>query len=333
MAKTKISEFSSTPANNTDINGINIAEGCAPSGINNAIRQLMADLKDFQAGTAGDPLTVGGALTVTGTTALSGAATAPTPATSDSSTNIATTAYVTNKIAASTSGLSDPGGSGIVVRTATAGATVARTITAGTGISVSNGNGVSGNPTITNSGVTSFNGSTGAVTGVASVNGQTGSVTTISQMTEKTATGTAIDFTGIPSGVKRITVMFSGVSTSGSSFVQTQIGTSGGVVTTGYTAYAGMSAANVSLTTGFIAEAGGAAAGWLRHGHIVLTLIDSSTSRWIMSGSIGLLSGSTGYGASGGGSVTLSGTLDRIRITTVNGTDAFDAGSVNVLYE
>lgn len=177
MAKTKISEFSSTPANNTDINGINIAEGCAPSGINNAIRQLMADLKDFQAGTAGDPLTVGGALTVTGTTALSGAATAPTPATSDSSTNIATTAYVTNKIAASTSGLSDPGGSGIVARTATAGATVARTITAGTGISVSNGSGVSGNPTITNSGVTSFNGSTGAVTGVSSVNGSTGAVT------------------------------------------------------------------------------------------------------------------------------------------------------------
>ena len=54
MAKTKISEFSSTPANNTDIDGINIAEGCAPSGINDAIRELMAQLKDFQAGTAGD---------------------------------------------------------------------------------------------------------------------------------------------------------------------------------------------------------------------------------------------------------------------------------------
>ena len=54
MAKTKISEFSSTPGNNTDIDGINIAEGCAPSGINNAIRELMSQLKDFQAGTAGD---------------------------------------------------------------------------------------------------------------------------------------------------------------------------------------------------------------------------------------------------------------------------------------
>ena len=54
MAKTKISEFSATPGNNTDIDGINIAEGCAPSGINNAIRELMSQLKDFQAGTAGD---------------------------------------------------------------------------------------------------------------------------------------------------------------------------------------------------------------------------------------------------------------------------------------
>jgi len=54
MAKTKISEFSSTPGNNTDIDGINIAEGCAPSGINDAIRELMSQLKDFQTGAAGD---------------------------------------------------------------------------------------------------------------------------------------------------------------------------------------------------------------------------------------------------------------------------------------
>ena len=50
MAKTKISEFSTTPGNNTDINGINISEGCAPSGINNAIRELMSDLKEWQSG-------------------------------------------------------------------------------------------------------------------------------------------------------------------------------------------------------------------------------------------------------------------------------------------
>jgi hypothetical protein len=64
MPKQKISEFSATPANNTDIDSINISEGCAPSGINDAIRELMAQLKDFQVGSAGDPVTVGGVLTV-----------------------------------------------------------------------------------------------------------------------------------------------------------------------------------------------------------------------------------------------------------------------------
>jgi hypothetical protein len=88
MAKNKISEFSSTPANNTDIAGINIAEGCAPSGINNAIRELMAQLKDQQAGTDGDNFTVGGNLVVTGT------ATGSTPSVSDDSTKFATTAFV-----------------------------------------------------------------------------------------------------------------------------------------------------------------------------------------------------------------------------------------------
>lgn len=71
MANTKISEFSNIPANNTEIDGINIAEGCAPSGINNAIRELMAQLKDFQTGSAGDNFTVGGTLSVTGAVNLS----------------------------------------------------------------------------------------------------------------------------------------------------------------------------------------------------------------------------------------------------------------------
>jgi hypothetical protein len=100
MAKNKISEFSSTPANNTDIGGINIAEGCAPSGINNAIRELMAQLKDQQAGTDSDSFTVGGGFTCAGaavfssTVAISGSATAPTPSAGDSSTKIATTAFL-----------------------------------------------------------------------------------------------------------------------------------------------------------------------------------------------------------------------------------------------
>lgn len=74
MAKTRISEYDSTAANNTDVDGINIAESCPPSGINNAIREVMAHLKDFQSGTSGDtlPLTAGG----TGATTASGVRTA-----------------------------------------------------------------------------------------------------------------------------------------------------------------------------------------------------------------------------------------------------------------
>ena len=106
MAKNKISEYSSTPVNNTDIGNINIAEGCAPSGINNAIRELMAQLKDQQTGADGDSFTVGGAFTCSGaavfssTVAISGVATAPTPTFADSTTKIATTAFVQAALAA-----------------------------------------------------------------------------------------------------------------------------------------------------------------------------------------------------------------------------------------
>jgi hypothetical protein len=72
MAKTKISEYDATAGNNTDIDSVNIAEGCPPSGINNAIRELMAHLKDFQQGSSSDSLTVGNTLTVTGDGTFSG---------------------------------------------------------------------------------------------------------------------------------------------------------------------------------------------------------------------------------------------------------------------
>jgi hypothetical protein len=71
MAKNKVSEWSAIPANNTDVGGIDINEGCAPSGINNAIRDVMAQIKDMQTGADGDNFVVGGNLTVTGTTTLS----------------------------------------------------------------------------------------------------------------------------------------------------------------------------------------------------------------------------------------------------------------------
>lgn len=71
MAKVKISDFSSTAGNNTDINSINIAEGCAPSGINDAIRTLMGYLKDWQSGAVAQDNNLNGALTVSGNVVLS----------------------------------------------------------------------------------------------------------------------------------------------------------------------------------------------------------------------------------------------------------------------
>ena len=94
MAKTKISEFDSTPANNTDIDSINIAEGCAPSGINNAIRELMSQLKDQQTGASGDNFTVGGNLAVTGTSTFTGIPSGPTASVGTNTTQLATTAFV-----------------------------------------------------------------------------------------------------------------------------------------------------------------------------------------------------------------------------------------------
>jgi len=88
MPKNKISEYSSNPANNTDIGSIDIAEGCAPSGINNAIRELMAQLKDQQSGTDGDSLTVGGTLSVAGTSTLTGAVTATAGVTGNLTGNV-----------------------------------------------------------------------------------------------------------------------------------------------------------------------------------------------------------------------------------------------------
>jgi hypothetical protein len=98
MAKTKISEFSSTSADNTDITNINIAEGCSPANVNNAIRSLMSVLKNFEDGSSGDSVVVGGNLSVNGTTTLVGTAIAPTPTAGDNSTKIATTAFVQTKV-------------------------------------------------------------------------------------------------------------------------------------------------------------------------------------------------------------------------------------------
>lgn len=147
-----------------------------------------------------------------------------------------------------------------------------------------------------------------------------------------TTSGTSIDFTGIPSWVKRITVMMSNISSSGTSSFLIQIG-SGSVQTTGYNSAAGSSinAATPSVASssaGFIMLNDTAADA--RTYVMTISLLGSNT--YVASLTAGGLTNRTVFGA-GGGSVTLSGTLDRLRLTTVNGTDTFDAGSANILYE
>lgn len=144
-----------------------------------------------------------------------------------------------------------------------------------------------------------------------------------------TTSGTYHDFTGIPSWVKRITIMVSGMSVSGSSIPHIQIGDSGGVETSGYLAY-GTSNAH---TTGYpLNNASNAGAATLYYGSVVLTLMDGTTNAWVCSVVMGINAG----GAApfyAGGAKSLTNTLDRIRLTTANGTDTFDAGSINILYE
>jgi hypothetical protein len=145
--------------------------------------------------------------------------------------------------------------------------------------------------------------------------------------------GTSVDFTGIPSWVKRITVMFSAVSTNGSSQVQVQLGISTGVITSGYqgsvdTSSTGVTAANVTTGLG-LERTAAAGASIARSGIVTWCLIGSNT--WAGTALIGY--GSNAQVSYAGTSIALGGTLDRVRITTVNGTDTFDAGTINILYE
>jgi hypothetical protein len=143
---------------------------------------------------------------------------------------------------------------------------------------------------------------------------------------QASTSGTSIDFTSIPSWVKRITVMFNGVSTNGTSLVLVQIG-AGSVTTSGYVAYVQSSGAGQSSTAGFVIDTTGNAA-YTRSG--VLSVANITGNTWVSGGTIGATGSFVGGSV---GNVSLSGTLDRIRITTVNGTDTFDAGSINILYE
>jgi hypothetical protein len=140
--------------------------------------------------------------------------------------------------------------------------------------------------------------------------------------------GTAVDFTSIPSWVKRITVQLVGVSTNGTGSLMLRLGDAGGVETSGYLSGAQVSATLGERTDGFILTNNFVAANAC-HGQAILTLQDASAFTWACTSNV-YIAGTGVY--AGAGTKSLSATLDRIRVDNLSG-DTFDAGSINILYE
>lgn len=155
------------------------------------------------------------------------------------------------------------------------------------------------------------------------------------QETQKSASSTAVSFTGIPSWAKRVTVMLDGVSTTGTSPMLIQLGDSGGYEATGYignSTYSTSGSASLTFTTGFGVYQP-ANAGYNVTGSVIFTQMRSSTNKWVASGVCSAISGTTYASVMSSGVKDLSSSLDRIQLTTVGGTDTFDLGSINIMYE
>ena len=219
--------------------------------------------------------------------------------------------------------LNSTGGGSVTLTTPSTASDFTATFPANTGNVVTD----SATQTLTNKTLTSPTLTSPTITG-ASVSAMASSVIT-SGTVQTTTSGTSIDFTGIPSWVKRITVMFDGVSTNGTTSILVQLGDSGGVETTGYISTSvqisggGLTA---DSTAGFVIRS--ATSSNVFSGSMVVMNINGND--WVSQHSV---KQTTTAIACGAGDKTLSDTLDRVRITTVNGTDAFDAGSINILYE
>lgn len=145
---------------------------------------------------------------------------------------------------------------------------------------------------------------------------------------QASSSGTAIDFTSIPAGTKRIVIMPVGVSTDGTNDYIIQIGDAGGIETTGYVSSTLQGGTDQSATNGFLLTRA-TTAGLALNGQIILSLENSSNNTW--NSSHGVVIG-TAVNA-GGGSKSLSAALDRVRITTIGTPDDFDAGAINIQFE
>jgi len=156
--------------------------------------------------------------------------------------------------------------------------------------------------------------------------------TVISRDTSKASTsGVAVQFTGIPSWARRITVAFNGVSSNGTNNLLVQLGTGGAPTVTGYTGNSVFSWVSgvvpVSSTAGI--PVFNNAASYIHYGHLVFTNISGNT--WLAS--CEFVTAGTQGSTIAGGVVTLAGALDYLRVVAANGTDAFDAGAINLFFE
>jgi hypothetical protein len=146
---------------------------------------------------------------------------------------------------------------------------------------------------------------------------------------QSTASGSAIDFTGIPAGTKIITMSLTGVSIDGAEGIFVQLGDAGGIETTGYLSAAFNDVGHNNSVSGFLLN-NSTDAGSLWHGTYILTLVDSAAFSWV--GSWSMASTTTIDGSGGGGSKSLSAELTQVRLTSETPSD-FDAGKVNITYQ
>ena len=170
-----------------------------------------------------------------------------------------------------------------------------------------------------------------SITGTLSLGGST--VRLLTRGTAVSASGTSVDFTSIPSWVKRVTLILNGVSTNGTSMILFRLGTGGTPATSGYTGAASNVGSNDNTSSSSNSTAGVPISGYditvgsTFYGNVVFTNISGNT--WLCSG---VVTGGTSVGMLAG-SIALGGVLDILRITTAGGTAAFDAGTINIMYE